>query len=789
MEHSAYQPLFQFAAQELALNTELQGSQRPAYFITLADYVDTTTGTGIVHTAPNFGEDDFSTGQKYHLPLFMPFNESGEFLPSVPDYQGKFFKDADELILQDLKKRGMLFHKTVLEHSYPFCWRSGVPLMYRTIPSWFVSVEKMKPTLLKNNQQIRWVPEHIRDGRMGKWLENARDWAISRNRYWGSPIPVWICENCGHQDCLSSRSELNKRIQEFAGDPTLELTDLHSHIIDLYPLKCGKCGSKMQRTPEVLDCWFESGAMPYAQMHYPFENKQDFEKYFPADFISEGLDQTRGWFYTLLILSTALLEKPAFKNCIVSGLILAEDGQKMSKSLRNYPDPKLMIEKYGADAIRMYMLGSGAVKAEELKFKEQGLVEILRDFLLPIWNVLNFFVTYSSVEKFSKEQLEALRQTDILAGGTTAGFHPLDLWLVSRLESLKLQVTQSLDAYELYAAINPLYHFVEELTNWYLRTSRKRFQKDSEAEKRQSFVCLYHVLKEVSLLLAPFVPFFAESLFQVLRIAKDQESVHLENFSPVVQKAVQADLEEQVALAFKYIEMGRSLRAEKKIKLRQPLKSARIFSFKDAPCADFLKTIIQQELNVKELYFSKESEGFFRWELLPNLPVLGKKYKSLLAKIKEALAVKQISFQELRSLEAGQTTLELDLGTEKLELTYQDLLIRYQELPGKAAISSGDVTLALETKLDQDLIDEGLFRELTNKIQTGRKNLQFTVDEPATMVAVADLAIQELLKKYQEKLNEDCSILSIAWQNKADPDFIQAPIEDKGFAFQLKKTT
>jgi len=798
MEKKGYEPIFSYASKDLNLN--FSPSHRPAFFIALADYVELSTGTGIVHTAPMFGEEDYKTGEKYALPHFLPFNDSGEFTNQVPDFQGKFFKDADPLIIQYLKERNLLFHKTTIEHSYPFCWRSGAPLMYRGIPSWFLDVEAMKPKLLENNNSIGWVPEHIKHGRMGKWLENARDWAISRNRYWGNPIPIWNCQKCQHQSCLSSLAELNLAIKNspFVAEKVV-LTDLHSHIIDVYPLECPKCKSMMWRTKEVLDCWFESGAMPYGQMHYPFENKEKFEQSFPADFISEGLDQTRGWFYTLAVLSTALFEKPAFKNCIVSGLILAEDGQKMSKSLKNYPDPDKMIQTYGADAIRLYMLSSGAMKAEELRFSEQGLVEIIRDLILPLWNVLNFFHAYSGVEVLGTEKFTtALKKmeedfcSDSNSGLVAKNIHPLDLWILSRLENLKAKVQQALENYQLLEAVLPFKQFVFELSNWYLRISRKRFvqEKNNQKNKEISYasLSLYKVLKETSLLFAPFAPYFSEMLFEVLRAPSEKISVHLMDYPEVKKEWTHPSLEKEVESAEQLVSMGRSLRAERKIKLRQPLKAAYVFSagsFKKTPA--WLNQIVLAELNVKELIFSEEEKDFFAWKLLPNLPVLGKKYGPLLPKIKEKLNLLQFDFSEIRQLEKGEKFWELDFDGQKIRLGKEELLIHFQELPGKVAISQGSVTLALNTELTLELLEEGLVREFINRLQNERKRLNLKVEEKVDLKIATTQEFGQILSKNQGQIQAESLTKEIIWQKDPDSDWIDAEIEGQNCWFLIEK--
>ena len=482
-------------------------SAQNAFQIFSGDFVSEESGTGIVHCAPMFGEDDFEIGKKHNLPEVLPLDDNGFFDETVPDFQGLYFKDADKPIMAALKKAGFLFKQSTIVHSYPFCWRSDTPLIYRAIPSWFVAVTKFKETMLKNNQQVHWKPEHIKNGRMGKWLESAKDWSISRNRYWGTPIPVWICESCGNQECLGSQKELEEKTGK-------KINDLHSHFIDELTFPCPKCQKgnsqqTMRRTSEVLDCWFESGAMPYGQEHYPFENKEKFDKAFPADFISEGLDQTRGWFYTLIVLSNALFGKCAFKNIIVSGMILAEDGKKMSKSLKNYPDPNELIDKYGADAIRLYLLNCAAIKAEEYCFSETLLKETAKNYLIPLWNVLSFFSTYANIDKWQVQELKATTQLE----------NPLDIWIISKLHSLLKQVKKEMDDYDLNRAVQPFLVFIDQLTNWYIRRSRRRFWKAEQGEdKQQAYLCLYEILSQLSKVLAPFIPFLADKIYQVIKM-------------------------------------------------------------------------------------------------------------------------------------------------------------------------------------------------------------------------------------------------------------------------------
>ncbi|OGH00579.1 MAG: isoleucine--tRNA ligase [Candidatus Lambdaproteobacteria bacterium RIFOXYD1_FULL_56_27] len=729
LEGMEYEPLFPYFAGLAA-----EGCFR----VFLGQYVTLDTGTGIVHTAPSFGEDDFLTGQKYKLPLVFPMDDNGHFNEEAKEYAGLFFKDADKEILKDLKHRGRIFKHETLTHAYPFCWRSGVPLMYRTIGSWFLDVEKIKDQMLTHNQEIHWKPEHIKDGRMGKWLEGARAWAISRNRYWGNPIPVWVCPACGQRHCVGSKAEL----EELCGS---KVEDLHSHFIDPLTIPCPACKEPMRRTPEVLDCWFESGSMPYGQQHYPFENKAAFESLFPADFISEGIDQTRGWFYTLLVLSSALFDKPAFKNCIVSGMLLAEDGKKMSKSLKNYPDPKVMLDTYGADVVRLYMLNSGAIKAEELRFSETGLKETLRNTFIPLWNVLSFFTTYAAVDQYEGRFLED-------ASGLK---NPLDRWIYSSLHHLITEVRAGMDDFDLNRSVAPFVGFIDLLTNWYVRRSRRRFWKsEDDQDKAQAYDTLYTVLHELSRVIAPFVPFLAENLYQVLRQENEPLSVHLCDFPVPKAQVVNRELEEEMAIILKAVNLGRALRAKHQLKIRQPLAKLTIVTQNQSlrGVLGQMQHLITEELNVKEVEIAGNEEALVHLSAKPNLKLLGPKLGKKLGLFREEVA--KLSTTQIVAIQGGQR-LTLDLGGEPFELGIEELFLERSERPGIFSVNEGDLTVALDSQLTPELIAEGLAREFVNKVQQTRKELDLNVTDRINITYSGTQELQQALALHADYLTQE----------------------------------
>lgn len=679
-----------------------------AFRVIHSDHVTVESGTGVVHMAPAFGEDDFYACKAAGLPIVNPVDDDGRFTNEVSDFHNRRVKEADKDIIALLKKNGSLFKQDTIVHSYPFCWRSNTPLIYRAVSSWFVKVEEIKEQLLKANAQTRWVPDHLRDGRFGKWLENARDWAISRNRFWGTPLPVWKNDD-GEMICVGSAEELAK----LSGQ---KVTDLHMEFVDKITIPSPTGKRPLKRIESVLDCWFESGSMPYAQLGYPAQNKEQFEKGFPADFIAEGLDQTRGWFYTLMVISTALFNKPAFKNVIVNGLILAEDGKKMSKSLRNYPDPNILLEKYGADALRLYLIDSPVVKAQELRFSEKGVHDVARKILIRWWNAYSFFVSYANVDKF------------VPKGDAHKSPNILDKWIRSRLNTVIENTNREMAAYRLYTVVPKLLDFVEDLTNTYIRFNRSHFWADGMPEdKRLAYETLYEVLMTFSRVMAPFAPFMSETIFQNLAKASSQakSSVHLESFPEVNEKERNPALEESVAVMAKLVEMGRNLREDLKIKAKIPLKSLKVIH-RDQKILDGLKTLeayFTGELNVREVIYSTEEDKYISLSAKPNFPKLGKVFGP---RMKEVQAqIQALSKDQILGLEDG-ATIEV-LGQK---LTAEDLDIRRTlKIDSKQVKNDRVITIEFDTSLDPDQIEEGLAREIIRKIQQHRKNSKLNLDD------------------------------------------------------------
>lgn len=706
LEGKGYEPLMPYFAHR---------KQASAFRILMDDFVSAEDGTGIVHLAPAFGEIDFYICIKAGIELVCPIDTNGKFTMEVPEVEGMLFKDAEKEIIRMLKGEGKVFQHTQIRHRYPFCWRSDTPLIYRAVRTWFVAVEKIKDELIANNQQIHWVPGHIQDGRFGKWLEGARDWAISRNRYWGTPIPLWRSDD-GEILVIGSIAELEKRTG-------VQITDLHRHYID--QLTFTENGKTFRRIPEVFDCWFESGAMPYAQNHYPFENQEKTLEGFPADFIAEGLDQTRGWFYTLHVLSTALFNKPAFKNVIVNGIILAEDGNKMSKRLKNYPDPSKVINEYGADAIRLFLLNSPAVNADDLRFSEAGVELVLRQVLIPLWNSFVFLSTYASIY-------------DWKPGAEEEG-QDIDRWILSLLQKLILDVSSAMDRYELSEAVGPFVGFIDQLTNWYIRRCRPRFWSDEDSsDRRSAFATLYTVLMELSKVAAPFIPFCSEAIYLELRRESDPRSVHLSDFPKYDASKRFELLEEEMSLVQIVVSSGHALRKDNKLKVRQPLRRAHLITT-DSEKLEALerqKQLIADELNVHELIFSSDESSFVALSCKPNFRVLGKKVGPKMKAVQTL--IQNFGQKQLATLFAGQP-LDINLEGEMLTLTPEDVEIERKVLEGLVAQTYQGITVLLDTALDEELLTEGLVRELINKINTMRREAGYAVtDRVALTIQTTD---------------------------------------------------
>lgn len=723
-----YHPLFPYFADRAS-----QG----AFRVILEESVSIEDGTGLVHSAPAFGEVDFYACQREHIALVCPVDNNGLFTSEIPEYTGQFVKDADKEIIRRLRQQGRVVHHGTIHHRYPFCWRSDTPLIYKAVRTWFVAVEKIKEQLLESNNQIHWMPPYIKEGRFGKWLEGARDWAISRNRYWGTPIPIWRADD-GEILVLGSISDLEKATGS-------KIDDLHRHFID--QLSVTKNGKVFHRIPEVFDCWFESGSMPYAQNHYPFENRDLFEKNFPADFIAEGLDQTRGWFYTLTILSTALFNKPAFKNVIVNGIILAEDGAKMSKRLRNYPDPTVVIHKYGADAIRLYMMHSPAVRAEDLRFSESGVELVLRQVLIPLWNAYSFFITYARIYKW--EPKEDILNTDKVPDAV------IDRWMVSLLNKLIHQVEEGMDGYDLSAAVEPFVGFVDQLTNWYIRRSRRRFWEDQETPDRsQAFATLYQVLLQLTKIAAPFVPFISDAIYQNLRMKQMPESVHLCPYPAYHAGTRDTSLEEEMEVVQVAVSLGHSLRKEHKLKVRQPLATAYIVSA-DEHILHFLRDqqhLIAEELNVKEVVFGTDEGKFVALKAKPNFRILGKKVGKLMKAAQTVIDA--FDQHQLATLLEGQN-LVIEVEGEKITLTPEDVQVERIVHEGLVAANSGHITVALNTKLNEELVLEGIAREVINKINTMRREANLAVTDRIRVQIQATDLVKSCLEQFGEYINHE----------------------------------
>ncbi|MEI8120951.1 MAG: isoleucine--tRNA ligase [bacterium] len=734
----SYEPLFPYFA-----NFKAKG----AFRVIAADFVSTGDGTGVVHIAPGFGEDDSRVGQTETLPAPCPVDEEGRFTAEIGDYLGRFVKEADADIIKRLKHEGKLIHQGVINHSYPHCWRCDTPLIYRAISAWYVRVEHMRDRILKANSQTKWVPDHLRDGRFGKWLEQARDWNISRNRYWGTPLPVWRSDDGKEVVCIGSAAEL----EALSGQ---KVTDLHKHFVDKIEIPSREGRGTLKRITEVLDCWFESGAMPYAQAHYPFENRQQFESHFPADFIAEGLDQTRGWFYTLTILATALFDRPAFRNVIVNGLVLAEDGRKMSKRLKNYPDPTSMINRYGADALRLYLVNSPVVRAEDLRFSEAGVQDLMRNLLIPLWNAYGFFVTYANVDNWNPE----VRSQNPVSGIQTENV--LDRWIRSSLETLSTNVTTAMDNYDLQNSVRPFVRFIEDLTNWYIRRSRRRFWKSQDdADKAQAYETLYHVLLQLSKIAAPFIPFMSEALYRNLRTAGMPESVHLCDFPQGDSRRRDPVLESRMAAVMTVVVLGRALRSAHDLKVRQPLQTMHV-ACRNADLLHSisgLKDIILEELNVKEVQFRAHESDFATLKVKANFARLGPKLGTLVKKASGVIAA--LKSEQVEALVVGES-LTVTVEGKNVELVLDDVIIEHLPREGSVVAAEGGIVVALDTALTPELVEEGMARELVSKIQAMRKAADLEVTQRIHVRFVGDEAVQAAVMKFRDTIMTETLCLS-----------------------------
>ena len=729
LEFKEYEPLFPYAEKRIG--------NKKAYYVVCDTYVTLTDGTGVVHIAPAFGEDDSKVGHRYDLPFVQLVNEKGEMTEETP-WAGTFCKKADMAVLQALEDKDLLFDAPLFEHSYPHCWRCDTPLIYYARETWFIRMTAVKEDLIRNNNTINWIPESIGKGRFGDWLENVQDWGLSRNRYWGTPLPVWQCE-CGHQDCIGSIEELKEKADNCPDD-----IELHRPYIDAVTIKCPKCGKEMHRVPEVIDCWFDSGSMPFAQHHYPFENKETFEKQFPAQFISEAVDQTRGWFYSLLAISTLLFNKAPYENVIVLGLVQDENGQKMSKSKGNAVDPFDALQTYGADAIRWYFYTSSAPWLPS-RFAGKTVVEGQRKFMGTLWNTYAFFVLYANIDNFDATKYSL--EYDKLA--------VMDKWLLSRLESTVKAVDDNLANYRIPEAAKALQSFVDDMSNWYVRRSRERFwAKGMEQDKINAYMTLYTALVTVAKAAAPMIPFMTEDIYQnlVKRIdASAPESIHLCDFPEVHENWIDPKMEEDMADLLEIVVMGRAARNTANIKNRQPIGTMYVKS--EFQLSEFYKEIIEDELNVKEVVFKDDIADFISYSFKPQMRTVGPKYGKLLNKIKTTLSELDgnKAMAELKS--TGE--LKLDINGQEIVLLEEDLLIDMAQMEGYVSESDHTITVVLDTNLTPELIEEGFVRELVSKIQTMRKEAGFEVMDKIRVYAKDNDKIVDIMKNHGDEIKSE----------------------------------
>ncbi|MBO6657897.1 MAG: isoleucine--tRNA ligase [Pseudomonadales bacterium] len=752
-----YEPMFPYFSQY---------AEEGAFVVLEDDYVTTDSGTGIVHQAPAFGEDDFRVLKAAGITATpCPVDMAGQFTPEVSDFAGQHVKEADKDIIRRLKDSGELYIQDVIDHSYPFCPRSDTPIIYRTIDSWYVKVEQMRDDLLASNAQINWVPGHIKGGRMGNWLEGAIDWAISRNRYWGTPLPIWINDETGSQKCIGSR----KALEELTG---VELDDLHRENVDPLTFTIEGEPGTYRRITEVLDCWFESGSMPYAQLHYPFENQSMFERGFPAEFIAEGLDQTRGWFYTLIVLGTALYGTHPFKNVIVNGIVMAEDGKKMSKSLRNYSPPDELMETYGADALRLYLINSGLVKAEEQRFADSGVKDMVRRALLPWLNAFKFLNTYTEIDNWKPDSRRSESK------------NIMDQWILSRLESLKANIAEEMENYRLYNVVPALFDFIEDLTNWYIRLNRPRFWADGkDDDKLSAYQTLYTTLYELSLSMAPFAPFLSETIYQALREygGEDmQESVHLCSYPEANQSRIKPLLEQAVTRMQHIILLGRQKRNQEKVKTKMPVASLTIVH-RDTELLDEiarLEDYIREELNAKSVEYSTDEKKYIHLYAKPNSPVLGKRlgkqFKAFKQQI-EALSSERIDqLQEESSITLGDESFSID-----------DILIFREAMEGTNAVSDRFISIDMDCTLNEALILEGLAREIVNRIQKSRKDSGFNVSDRIKLTVNAGGQLAVALRHHGDYIQQET--LAVSMEMSDQPQSLEFDIEGEGISLSLER--
>ena len=724
-----YEPLYSFAKDTV---------KEKAWYVVADNYVTLTDGTGIVHIAPAFGEDDARVGRENELPFVQLVDEQGNFSKETGEWAGTFVKDADKLVLKDLEDRGLLFEAIPFEHSYPFCWRCDTPLLYYAIDTWFIKMSALRDRLVKNNNTVNWMPDNIKEGRFGNFLENVIDWGLSRSRYWGTPLPVWECE-CGHHHVIGSVEELKK-----LGDNVPDDIELHKPYIDEVHIKCEKCGKTMNRVPYVIDCWFDSGSMPFAQYHYPFENKELFEKHFPAQFISEAIDQTRGWFYTLMAISTLLFDKSPFENCLVLGHVQDKDGLKMSKHKGNVVDPWSVLDKQGADAVRWYFAASSAPWLPT-RFYDEGVSEYQRKFIGTLWNTYAFYVLYADIDNFDPTKYEL--EYDKLS--------QMDKWVLSKLNSLVKYVDENMTEYRITESARAIQDFTDELSNWYVRRSRDRFwAKGMEQDKINAYMTLYTTLVTLSKVCAPFVPFMTEQIYQNLVVGFDKEapeSIHLCDFPVANEDYIDAKLEQNMDLVLDIVTLGRTCRNVSGMKNRQVLSKAYVGTKRHLDEGYYY--IIKEELNVKEVEFTEDAGKFVSYNVKPNLKTCGPKFGKDLQKLRTYLNETDGTAFVAELKANNKVVIELD-GT-KYELLEEDMLIETSKSEKYVSAQDGDITVVLDVELNDALIEEGFVREYISKIQNLRKDSGFEVQNHIEMYYSGNSKLAEIIEKNKEQIADE----------------------------------
>ncbi len=725
-----YQPLYTFLPPE-----------KPAHRVVLADFVTIEDGSGLVHQAPAFGADDMQVAIDNDLPILMTVAPNGTFIPEVRNWAGRFVKDADPYIIEDLNSRGLLFKSVAYTHTYPFCWRCDTPLLYYARPTWYIRTSALKDKLVGLNQEINWYPNHIKDGRFGNWLENNIDWALGRERYWGTPLPVWECESCKHQECIGSVAELSEKTHK-----DLTGLDLHRPYVDEIEYECPECGEKMHRVPELIDVWFDSGSMPVAQWHYPFENEQEFKEHFPADYICEAVDQTRGWFYSLHAIATLLFGEKCFRNVVCLGLILDGDGQKMSKSRGNVANPWDVLDKHGADAMRWYLY-TASPPGQERRFSADLVSEVLRNFTLTLWNTYSFFVTYANLDGWQPRK------------DANVQYSKLDKWLLAELNGLVRDVTQALETYDVLGATRPIETFVDHLSNWYLRRSRRRFWKSgSDADKEAAYSTLYEALATLSKLLAPSMPFIADELYRNLVLSVEPEapkSVHMADWPDFNPDWLNDELVADMNLVMKLVSLGHAARNKSKIKVRQPLQEAAfaVSNLHDSKVVEEYAELLKDELNVKNVRSLSAASEAAAYELVPLPKQLGQKYKDQYPAIRSAILAQNAEKSATALLNGEGLKISVD-GTE-LEILPEEVEVRMQAKQGFEVASEGAYLAALVTTLNDELVDEGLMREFVRRVQEARKQADFEIADRIKLVYSCSPKLKKAIEGFREYIQDE----------------------------------